>query len=121
MVREDSHVFLHGPARLLVTLAFDPPVRELFEHWHYEIFHLEDRAGLPAAVPAMHDSGGRDRPSFCDLQGTETFCVAEEHVVMSMAREYVQLSTFVASESDFHGLRALLCNRDWIFAQYVRG
>ena len=38
-----------------------------------------------------------------------------------MAREYMQLSTFMASEFDFHGLRALLCNRDWIYAQYVCG
>ena len=47
--------------------------------------------------------------------------MAEEHAAVSMAREYVQLSTFVASESDGHGLLALLRNRDWIFAQYVRG
>ena len=40
---------------------------------------------------------------------------------MSMTREYVQLSTSVASEFDFHGLSALLRNQDWIFAQYVRG
>jgi len=121
VVREYSHAFLHGPTRLMATLAFDPPGRELFEHWHYEIFRLEDRAGLLAAVPDTHDTGGRDGPSFYELQGTEAFRVAEEHVTVSMAREYVQLSTFVASESDFHGLRALLRNRDWIFAQYVRG
>ena len=54
----------------MAALVFDPPGQELFEHWHYEIFHLEDRAGLPAAVPDMHDSGGRDGPSFYDLQGT---------------------------------------------------
>ena len=47
--------------------------------------------------------------------------MAEEHVSGSMAREYVQLSTFVASEFDFHGLRALLRNQDWTFAQYVYG
>ena len=103
------------------TLAFDPAGRELFERWHYETSHLEDQDGRPAAVPDAHDTGGRDDPSFYDLQGTEAFRVAEEHVAVSMAREYVQLSTFVASESDFHGLRALLRNRDWIFAQYVRG
>ena len=39
--------------------------------------------------------------------------------MVSMAREYVQLSTFMAPESDFQGLRALLRNQDWIFAQYV--
>ena len=120
VVREYSHAFLRGPTNLMATLVFDPPGRELFEHWHYEIFHLEDRAGLPAVLPDMYDSGGRDGSSFYDLQGTEAFCVAEEHVAVLMAREYVQLSTFMASESDFHGLRALLCNRDWIFAQYVR-
>ena len=69
------------------TLVFDPPGRELFEHWHYEMFRLEDRAGLPAAVPDMHDSGGRDGPSFYDLQGTEAFRVAEEHIAVSMACE----------------------------------
>ena len=121
VVREYSHAFLHGPVQLMATLAFDPPGRELFEHWHFEIFHLEDRAELPAFLPDMHDSGGRDGSSFYDLQGTEAFCVAEEHVAVSMAREYVQLSTFVASELDFHGLRALLRNRVWIFAQYVCG
>ena len=47
--------------------------------------------------------------------------MAKGHVSGSMAREYVQLSTFMASEDDYHVLRALLRNRDWIFAQHVRG
>ena len=47
--------------------------------------------------------------------------MAEGQVSELMAHEYVQLSTFVASEDDLHGLCALLRNRDWIFAQYIRG
>ena len=47
--------------------------------------------------------------------------MAEDHVSGSMVHEYVQLSAFTAPECDFHGLRALLRNRDWIFAQHVRG
>ena len=58
---------------------------------------------------------------FYDLQGSEALCVAEGHVSGSMTREYVQLSTFVVSEDDYQGLRALLRNRDWIFAQHVHG
>ena len=71
VVREYSHALLHGPTHLMATLVFDPPGRDLFEHWHYEIFHLEDRAGLPAAVLDMHDSGRRDGPSFCCLFGNK--------------------------------------------------
>ena len=36
-----------------------------------------------------------------------------------MTREYVQLSTFMALEYDYHDIRALLCNLDWIFARQV--
>ena len=89
VIREYSHAFQHGPTRLMATLAFDPVGRELFEQWHYEISRLEDQAGLPAAVPDAHDTGGRDGPSFYDLQRSEAFRVAEEHVAVSMAREYV--------------------------------
>ena len=122
VVREYSHAFfLRGPTYLMATLAVDPSGRELFEHWHYEIFHHEDRDRHPAAVPNTHDTSGRNGPSLYDLQLTATLRVAEEHVAMPMAHEYVQLSTFVASEFDFHGLHALIRNRDWIFIQYVCG
>ena len=56
---------------------------------------------------------------FCGLNESEVFRVAEEHVSMLMPREYLHLFTFVVAEGDFHGLRALLCNRDWIFAKHI--
>ena len=58
---------MRGPTHSMATLAFDPFGRDLFEHWHYEIFHHEDQAGLPAAVLNTHDTGGWNGPSFYDL------------------------------------------------------
>ena len=99
---------------MTATLALDPAGRDLFEHWHYEdLHHYEDLgSGLPAAVEDSFDAAWQGGPLFYDLQGSEALCVAEGHVSGSMAREYVQLSTFVALECDFHGLRALVRNRD---------
>ena len=51
-------------------------------------------------------------PPYHGLEWTETMCVDEGHVLESMVRGYVQLSTFVASECNFHGLHALLRNRN---------
>ena len=113
VVREYDHALLRWPTDLMVTLAFDPLGRDLFEHWHYEdLHHHEDLAGLPAAVANTFETDWQNGPSFCDLQGTEALCVAKDHVLGSMAHEYVQLSTFVASECNFHGLHALLRNRN---------
>ena len=92
----------------MATLAWDPLGRELFECWHYEDLH----PACPAAVENLFDDPFQDGPLYQDLEWTKALCVAEGQVSKSMAREYTQLSTFVAWEGDSHGLRALLHNRD---------
>ena len=97
----------------MATLVSDPVGRGLFEYWFYEALP----AGRPAAVEDLFDATWQDGPLFYALQGSEDLRVAEGHISGSMAHEYVQLSTFMASKDEYHGIHALLRNRDWILAQ----
>ena len=116
-VREYSHALVVGPTALMSTLASDPAGRDLFDYWHHEDFG----SGRPADIEDLFGIAWQDSPLFYDLQGSEALRLAEGHVPWSMTREYVQLSTFMALDDDYHGLRALLRNRDWSFAQHVCG
>ena len=108
VVREYSHLIVVGPTALMDTIASDPAGRDMFEYWHYEDLGSD----CPATVEDLFDAAWQAGPLFYDLQESEALHVAEGHISGSMAREYVQLSTFVASEDYYHGPRALLRNRD---------
>ena len=47
--------------------------------------------------------------------------MTREQLYALMTRAHLQLSTFTIIEDDVHALRALLCNRDCIFAKHIHG